>query len=143
MTAWDGPPGLQWWHTTFDLPSRTEIRHWLASMKREIMATLADVQAQIQQANDATNDIASDVERLKSDLDAALASAQGQVDAAVAEQLQAVSDGLSPLVSRLQDVASGTENPTTPGSGGGTPEEPPPTDGGTDPNQPEVTPFRT
>ena len=76
------------------------------------MATLDDVKAQIAAAKDATNDIASDIRGLKAQLDAAIANAQGQVDSAVQEQLQQVSDNLQPLVTRLEDVASQTDTET-------------------------------
>lgn len=75
----------------------------------KIMATLDDIKAQIAQANESTNDIASDIRALKTQLDQAISSAQGQVDAQVQEQLQQVSDALQPLVTRLEDVAGQTE----------------------------------
>jgi chromosome segregation ATPase len=70
----------------------------------QIMAKLDEIKAQIAQANEATNNIAEDINLLKQKLDAAIANSDG----ALQSQLQEVSDALAPLVTRLQDVAGQT-----------------------------------
>lgn len=72
------------------------------------MATLAQVNAKLDAADVSTNNIAADVAGLKAKLDAAIVDTAGQVDTAVSAALQAVSDGLDPLVGKLQGVASST-----------------------------------
>lgn len=78
------------------------------------MAKLDEIKAQVAQANAATNDIASDIQQLKAQLDSAIGNIQGQIDQAVSGQLQEVSDALTPLVSRLESVASGETDTGTP-----------------------------
>lgn len=77
---------------------------------RSIMATLAEINAKLVEADEATNNIAADVQGLKEKLDEAIADTAGQVDAAVTAALQAVSDGLNPVVSKLQTVAAATDD---------------------------------
>lgn len=103
----------RWWSAEFDIPSRSEIMSALREMRNTIMATLDDIKAQIAQCNTATNDIAGDIKQLKSQLDSAISSIQGQVDEAVQAKLQEASDALSPLVTRLESVASGETDPPT------------------------------
>jgi uncharacterized protein YukE len=97
----------RWWHVKLDIPSREETITLLREMGNQIMATLQEIKDQIAQANAATNDIAGDIQQLKAQLDSAIGNIQGQIDAAIQGQLQEVSDALSPLVTRLEDVASG------------------------------------
>lgn len=75
-----------------------------------IMATLEDIQAQVAQANAATNDIANDIRSLKEQLDTALQSTAGQVDEQVQAQLDQVSQALDPLVNKLEAVAGQTDS---------------------------------
>lgn len=82
----------------------------MREMRNTIMATLDDIKAQIAQANTATNDIANDIKQLKQQLDSAISNIQGQIDDQIQGKLQEVSDALTPLVSRLEDVASGETN---------------------------------
>jgi ABC-type transporter Mla subunit MlaD len=100
-----------WWHIKFDIPSRTEIMTELREMSDTIMATLEDIEAQIAQANAATNDIAGDIQQLKERLDSVITNIQGQIDEQVQGKLQEVSDALTPLVNRLENVAAGDTSP--------------------------------
>jgi hypothetical protein len=95
---------MQYWKDLFQLPTNV----------RSVMATIEEVQAQVTEANEATDNIANDLSGLKGKLDQAIADTQGQVDAAVSDALQQVSDGMAPLVSKLQGVASSTpDEPNT------------------------------
>lgn len=78
------------------------------------MAKLDEIKAQIASANAATNDIASDIQQLKAQLDAAISNIQSQIDEAAQGQLQEVSDALTPLVTKLENVASGDTGTETP-----------------------------
>lgn len=84
------------------------------------MATLDEVKAQQAQTASALGNIAGDVQGLKDKLDAAIANAQGQVDAAVAAALQEVSDGMAPIAEQAQALADATPDDVTEEPGGGT-----------------------
>lgn len=86
----------------------------LPTYVRMNMATLEEIQAQQAQTQSALSNIAGDVSGLKTKLDAAIADAQGQVDAAVAAALQQVSDGMQPIVDQAQQLADATPEDSEP-----------------------------
>lgn len=92
----------------------TTIPAKITQLERSVMATQQEIQAQLDEANNSTNNIAEDVARLKERLDQALADNSAELDAAVSSALQEVSDGLTPLVSRLQGVAAETPEDVEP-----------------------------
>lgn len=68
------------------------------------MTALEDIQAQIEQINVATNDIAADIKALKAQVDSSTSPADAEA------KLQQVSDALAPLVARLENVAAETDS---------------------------------
>ena len=78
------------------------------------MAKLDEIKAQIAEANEDTNTIARRIDQLKEQLDSVISNIQGQVDQAVQGQLQEVSDALAPLVTKLENVATGETGTETP-----------------------------
>lgn len=81
---------------------------------RRIMATLEEVLAQQAATSGAVSNIAADVQRLKDQIDSILAGEQGRIDAAVAEALQQVSDGMAPIVASAEALAAATPDPEPP-----------------------------
>lgn len=78
------------------------------------MAKLDEIKAQIAAANEDTNTIARNIDQLREQLNSAISNIQGQIDEAAQGQLQEVSDALAPLVTKLENVASGDTTTETP-----------------------------
>lgn len=107
---------IVWICDLFALPTRV----------REIMATQQEINDQLAEIGGALDNIAGDVQGLKTRLDRALESTQGQVDAAVQAELQAVSDGLAPIVQKAKELAEATPDAPEDDTDGG--DEQPPAD---------------
>jgi chromosome segregation ATPase len=80
----------------------------LDNLRREVLDRMTSLEGQFGSLRDALTNIANDVAGLKSQLDAALADVQGQIDAAKAQQLQDISNQFQPIVDQAQALADAT-----------------------------------
>jgi chromosome segregation ATPase len=80
----------------------------LDNLRREVLDRMTSLEGQFGSLRDALTNIANDVAGLKSQLDAALADVQGQIDAAKAQQLQDISNQFQPIVDQAQSLADAT-----------------------------------
>lgn len=86
----------------------------LGNLRRDVLAKMTSLEGQFGSLNSALTNIANDVAALKSQLDAALADVQGQIDEAKAQQLADISAQFQPIVDQAQALADATPDQAEP-----------------------------